>query len=84
MTEEPTNPHSPHERVQAVVFGCLIPGEIRLILTPGAGLADGGAPADIPAQAIPPDLRMPNTPLWVRFDDDWNVVRVWRRQEDEW
>jgi hypothetical protein len=84
MTEGPTNPHSSLEGVPAIVFGCLIPGEIRVILLPGAGLADGGAPADIPAQSIPPDLCMPNTPLWIRFDDDWNVVRVWRRQEGEW
>jgi hypothetical protein len=32
---------------------------------------------------IPPDLRMPNTPLWIRFDDDWMALRVWRRQEGE-
>jgi len=84
MTEEPTNPHSLLEGVPAVVLGCLIQGVVRVILLPGAGLADGGAPADIPAQAIPPDLRMPNTTLWIRFDDDWEVVRVWRRQEGEW
>jgi len=72
------------EGVPAVVLGCLIQGVVRVILLPGAGLADGGAPADIPAQSIPQDLRMPNTPLWIRFDDDWEVVRVWRRQEGEW
>ena len=84
MTEEPTNPHSLLECVPAVVLGCLIQGVVRVILLPGAGLADGGAPADIPAQSIPQDLRMPNTTLWIRFDDDWEVVRVWRRQEGEW
>jgi len=72
------------EGVPAVVLGCLIQGVVRVILLPGAGLADGGAPADIPAQSIPQDLRMPNTTLWIRFDDDWEVVRVWRRQEGEW
>ena len=84
MTEEPTNPHSLLEGVPAVVLGCLIQGVVRVILLPGAGLADGGAPADIPAQSISQDLRMPNTTLWIRFDDDWEVVRVWRRQEGEW
>jgi len=83
MKEEPKYPNSWRERVPAVVFGCLIPGEIRVILFPGVGLANGGAPADIPMQLIPPDLRMPNTPLWVRFDDDWMALRVWRRQEGE-
>jgi hypothetical protein len=24
---------------------------------------------------------MPNTRLWVHFDDEWNIVRVWRREE---
>jgi hypothetical protein len=84
MTEEPTNPQSLLECIPAIVLGCLIPGEIRVILLPGVGLADGGAPADIPAQVIPSDLRMPNTTLWIRLDDDWEVVRVWRRQEGEW
>jgi hypothetical protein len=69
------------ERVPAVVFSSLQPGEIRLILHPGAGLAGGGAPRDIPVAQIPQDLRTPNTPLWIHFDEDWNVVRVWRREE---
>jgi hypothetical protein len=69
------------ERVPAVVFSSLQSGEIRLILHPGAGLADGGAPRDVPVGQIPPELRMPNTPLWIHFDDDWNIVRVWRREE---
>jgi hypothetical protein len=69
------------ERVPAVVLASLQPGEIRLILHPGAGLADGGAPRDVPVAQIPPELRMPNTPLWIHFDDEWNIVRVWRRDE---
>jgi hypothetical protein len=68
------------ERVPAVVFACLIPGEIRITLCPGIGLADG-APRDVPVSDIPFELRMPNTPLWVKFDDHMNIVRVWRREE---
>jgi hypothetical protein len=68
------------ERVPAIVFACLRPGELRIVLCPGVGLADGGAPWDIPTVLVPPDLRMPNTPLWVGFDDDFNVVRIWRRE----
>jgi hypothetical protein len=71
------------ERVSAVVFACLIPGEIRIILHPGVGLADGGTPRDVPVEQIPFDLRMPNTPLWIQFDEDWNILRVWRREVEE-
>jgi hypothetical protein len=69
------------ERVPAVVFACLIPRELRITLHPGAGLADGGAPHDVPIEIVPPELRLPNTPLWVQLDDAMNVVRAWRRDE---
>jgi hypothetical protein len=67
--------------VPAQVFACLIPGEIRIILFPGVGLADGGAPRDLPMDEVPFELRTPNTPLWVHLDDDMNIVRVWRRED---
>jgi hypothetical protein len=69
------------ERVPAIVFACLIPGELRIILHPDFGLAHGGAPRDVPMNHIPFELRMPNAPLWVQLDDDLNIVRVWRREE---
>ena len=69
------------EQIPAVVFGCMTPGEIRIVLMPGAGMADGGLPQDIPLSAVPIDLRMPNTPLWVRFDENMKVSRVWRREK---
>jgi len=53
----------------------------RAILHPGVGLADGGAPRDVPVEQIPFELRMPNTPLWIHFDEEWNILRVWRREE---
>jgi hypothetical protein len=81
MTTAPRYPREWLERVPAVVFACLISGEFRIILHPGVGLADGGAPRDVPAALIPFELRLPNTPLWVQLDDDTNVVRVWRREE---
>jgi hypothetical protein len=68
------------DRVPAVVFACLLPGELRIILFPGLGIANGGAPRDVPTDVIPPDLRMPNTPLWVQLDDDLDVVSAWRRE----
>ena len=76
-------PPTGRERVPAVVFGCLVPGELRVILHPGAGHVDGGVPMDLPTEEIPPDLRVPNTRLWIHFDGSWNVLRVWRRDDDE-
>ncbi len=69
------------DRVPAEVFACLIPGELRIILCPGVGLANGGAPRDVPVEQIPYALRTPNTQLWIQFDEDWNILRVWRRDE---
>ena len=69
------------ECVPAVVFACLLPGELRIIVRPGAGLADGGVPWNVPVELIPPELRMPNTPLWLELDERMNIRQVWRRDE---
>lgn len=69
------------EKVPAEVFACLLPGELRIIVDPGRGQLDGGAPWNVPVDVIPFDLRMPNTRLWLELDDDLNVVRAWRRDE---
>jgi hypothetical protein len=81
MTSARKYPREWLDRVPAVVFASLIPDEVRIILFPGVGLAEGGAPRDVPTTLIPFELRMPNTPLWVQLDDDMNIVRVWRREE---
>ena len=81
MTEKRKYPAEWFERIPAVVFASLSAGEIRIILHPGVGLAQGGAPRDIPVEQIPFELRIPNTPLWVQLDESMNVVRVWRRDE---
>ena len=81
MTATSKYPREWLDRVPAVVFACLIPGEIRIVLHPGVSLADGGVPLDVPAEVIPPPLRMPNTSLWVQFDDSMSILRVWRREE---
>jgi hypothetical protein len=64
------------DQVEALVFASLVRGEIRLILHPGGS----GALRDVPIETVPPELRMPNTKVWVRLDDSMNVVRVWRRE----
>jgi hypothetical protein len=69
------------ERVPAEVFACLIPGELRIIVFPGYGQANGGAPWDVAAELIPPHLRLPNTQLWLRLDNEMNILAVWQRQE---
>ena len=68
------------DQVPAEVFACLLPGELRIVLLPGVGMANGGAPHDVPAALVPPELWVPNTPLWVQLDDGFNIVRVWRRE----
>jgi hypothetical protein len=72
------------EQVAAVVFACLIPGELQIMLLPTipCGIARG-AERMIPMDLVPFKLRMPNTAIWVQFDDDLNIVRVWDRNETE-
>lgn len=69
------------EKIAAEVFYSPRAGELRIILLPGNGFVNGGAPRDIPVTQIPSGLRMPNTRLWVQLDDSMEVVRVWRRDE---
>lgn len=81
MTAPTKYPREWLERIPAVVFACLIPGEFRIMLHPGVGLADGGSPLDVPVDEIPFDLRVPNTPIWVQLDDSFRIMRIWRRDE---
>ncbi|MFO0813628.1 MAG: hypothetical protein U0796_10445 [Gemmatales bacterium] len=70
-------------QLPAEVFACLVPGELRIILHPGAGMANGGVPLDVPMGLIPPELWVPNTLLWVQLDDSFKLVRVWKREASE-
>lgn len=69
------------ERVPAQVFACLIPGELRITVMPGNGRVGGGAPWDVAVERIPPELRMPNTPLWLELNEELEILRVWRRDD---
>ena len=66
------------DRVPAVVFGCLLPRELKIVVFPGVGLADGGILRDVSMELVPFELRMPNTPLWLQLDDDLRIIRIWR------
>jgi hypothetical protein len=79
MAATPNYPCGWIERVPAVVFACLLPGELRIIVHPGVGLAD--APWDVPVELIPLKLRMPNTLLWLKLDEQMKILEVWRRDE---
>ena len=57
-------------RIRSRVIGCLRDGFVTVILGPGVGMLDGGITTDIPVEAIPPDLRMPNSEFLVHFDDE--------------
>jgi hypothetical protein len=78
----PGYPRSWLDKVPASVFGCLVPGELRVTLHPGDGFADDGFPFHIPVEEVPQDLRLPNTPIWIQFGENWKVLRIWRRDED--
>lgn len=67
-------------RTPAKVLACLGSRQIRIILFPGLGLADGGIPIDVPLDQIPFDLRTPNSLLWLEFEQDRNVVAAVRRE----
>lgn len=54
--------------VPAAVVGCLPTGELRLSLWPSRNADKPGFPRDVPVDLIPPDLRMPNSTLWLDMD----------------
>ncbi len=81
MTGSAKYPREWLEQIPATVFACLVPGEFRIILCPEVGLANGGAPRDVPVAKIPFELRVPNMPIWVQLDDDLDILRIWRREE---
>lgn len=65
------------QRAPARVLGCLAPGTITVLVPAGAaggegpGAAGGGAGAgtlQLRLEAVPPDLRMPNSEFDVWFD----------------
>ncbi len=72
------------KQIPAEVFGCLIPGELRIVVFPGNGHVNGGAHWDISSDLVPNELRIPNTRIWVEMAKEKGVlyiVRVWRRND---
>ena len=63
------------ERIPAHVFACLVPGELRVIV-------NGSASWDVPIEQIPEELRMPNTRLWLHLNEDFEILRGWRREDE--
>jgi hypothetical protein len=67
-------------RVPGEVFGCVRAGELRINLLPGLGIA-GAEQRDVPADAVPIHLRLPNTKLWVQFNESFEVIEIQSRDE---
>jgi len=64
-------------RIPARVMMSPRPGSIRVLIGPGMGMLDGGAPRDIPMEIIPPELRTPNTEFTlVRDPGDEDFIEV--------
>lgn len=80
MLNNATTPHK-FDTIPAVVFGCLYPEELKVILYPSVGLVDGGILENIPVNIIPVDCRMPNTLLWIQFDEERNIIGIWKRED---
>lgn len=75
-------PEKWREPVPGRVFACLRRGEIKIVVMPGSGMLDGGVLHDIPIDLVSFELRMPNTNVWLRFDESFKVTTVWRRDGD--
>ena len=70
------------DRIPGRVFGCLRRGELKIVVMPGVGLANGGTMYDVSMDVVPFELRTPNTSVWLRVDESWQVQEVWRRDAD--
>jgi hypothetical protein len=72
------------QRALARVLGCLTRDTVTIIISPDVVLADGGVPVQLPIEAVPPDLRMPNSEFDVWFDPrSRSYARVLRRDEPD-
>jgi hypothetical protein len=69
------------ERIPAEVFACLKAGELRITVMPRVGFVDGGVPWDVPTDKVPPHLRMPNSKLWIRVNENWEIQEIWERDD---
>lgn len=56
------------QEIPARVIAVLTQSTNQVLLFPGAGLADGGIPTEIPLDLVPPDLRLPNTMVTVTME----------------
>jgi len=69
-------------RAPARVLACLSRNRITVILHPDIGAAGGGTRIEIPIEAVPPDLRMPNSEFDVLFDPEaWAYTKVIRKDD---
>jgi hypothetical protein len=80
-----TSMHAPGRthRVHASVFASLLPGEIRIVVLPGDGFANGGALWDVPTTMVPCDCRMPNTLLWFTYQEGGTALGIEPRAADD-
>lgn len=83
MTHDKHHPREWLDHIPAEVFACLKAGELRLIVLPQTGLADGGYPWNVPIDKIPFRLRMPNTKLWIRVNESMEIQEIWHRDDPE-
>lgn len=66
-------------RVSARILGCLLAGEITIILFPGHGLV---LTEPIQTSLIPEDLRMPNSEFYVLFKHPGReIIKILRHDE---
>jgi len=56
------------------VIGCVEAGTLRIKVGVGIGMLDGGMEMNVPVEAIPPDLRMPNSQFLVSFAPDKSLI----------
>lgn len=55
-------------RLPSRVLGSLRPGFLTVIVGDGIGHMDGGRPIDLAIDAVPPELRMPNSKFAILMD----------------
>lgn len=55
--------------IGAKVFGSVSPNTIKILIGYGIGMIDGGFLRTFQIDKIPKDCRVPNTYLWITFDN---------------
>jgi hypothetical protein len=60
----------PHYRLHGTVFACLKDHEITIVFR------DAGPHVVVPDNLVPPESRLPNSPIWITWSQGVGIIKI--------